>query len=212
VRPRLPGALRPAVFPEHDLLDDGVLLGLEYAGADLAGRDAAAAEIGQCRFRSTALTGTELDRAVISDCAFESCDLANLHAKDCGLLRVTVSGSRATGLSWAGGGVRETVFGSCRMDLASFRFATFKHTVFTDCRLTQADFTAADLRGARFERCDLSGTQFSQAQLTGTRFTGCTLDGIGGVTSMRGAVVDRTDALALAYSLASALGISIQDG
>jgi uncharacterized protein YjbI with pentapeptide repeats len=210
-RPKLPGTLSPAVFPQHDLSDGGVLSALEYAGADLAGRDAAAIEIDQCRFRSTALTGTELDRAVISDCLLESCDLANMRGKECGLLRVMASGCRMTGLSWAGGSVRETVFGSCRMDLVSFRFATFKHTVFTDCRLTQAEFTGADLRGARFERCDLSGAQFSQAQMTGTRLAGCTLDGINGVTSMRGAIVDRADALALAYSLASALGISIEE-
>jgi uncharacterized protein YjbI with pentapeptide repeats len=212
LRPRLPGTLGPAVLPLHDLRDGGVLLALEYAGADLAGRDVAAVEIDQCRFRSTSFTGTELDRAVICDCAFESCDLANIRAMDCGLLRVTVSGSRMTGLSWAGGSVRETALRSCRMDLASFRFTTFKHAVFTDCRLTQADFTAADLRGARFERCDLSGAQFSQAQMTGTRFAGCTLDGINGVASMRGAIVAGADALALAYSLASALGISIEDG
>jgi uncharacterized protein YjbI with pentapeptide repeats len=212
VRPRLPGSLRPAAFPLHDLSDGGVLQALEYAGADLAGRDVAAVEIDQCRFQGTALTGTELDRAVISDSVFESCDLANLRAQDCGLLRVAVSGSRMTGLSWAGGGVRETVFSSCRMDLVSFRFATFKHAVFTDCRLSQAEFSSADLRGARFERCDLSGAQFSGAQMTGTRFADCTLDGINGVTSMRGAIVFRADALALAYSLASALGISIEDG
>lgn len=212
VRPRLAGTLSPAVFPLHDLRDGGVLLALEYAGADLAGRDVAAVEIDQCRFLGTAWTGTELDRAVISDCVFESCDLANVRAMDCGLLRVTVSGSRMTGLSWAGGSVREAELRSCRMDLVSFRFTTFKHTVFTDCRLTQADFTGADLRSARFERCDLSGTQFSQAQMTGTRFAGCTLNGINGVASMRGAIVHGADALALAYSLASALGISIEDG
>jgi uncharacterized protein YjbI with pentapeptide repeats len=212
VRPRLPRALSPAAFPLHDLRDGGVHLALEYAGTDLAGRDIAAVEIDQCRFLNTAFTGTELDRAVISDSVFESCDLANIRASDCGLLRVAVSGCRMTGLSWAGGSVRETALRSCRMDLVSFRFTTFKHAVFTDCRLTQADFTGADLRGARFERCDLSGAQFSQAQMSGTRFTGCTLDSINGVTSMRGAIVHGADALALAYSLASALGISIEDG
>jgi uncharacterized protein YjbI with pentapeptide repeats len=57
------------------------------------------------------------------------------------------------------------------MDLASFRFGTFKTVVFTDCKLLQADFQAADLRGARFERCDLTGAQFSKAQMEGTRFS-----------------------------------------
>ena len=37
------------------------------------------------------------------------------------------------------------------------------------------------------------------------------LDGVGGVTSFRGAVVTSGDALGLAYTLASALGITIED-
>ena len=101
---------------------------------------------------------------------------------------------------------------TCRIDLASFRFSTFKGVVFTDCKLIQADFQDADLRGARFERCDLTSAQFSKAQMEGTRFADCNLSGIGGVTSLKGAIVKSRDALALTYSLASALGITIEDG
>jgi uncharacterized protein YjbI with pentapeptide repeats len=107
--------------------------------------------------------------------------------------------------------VRETVFSGCGMDMSSFRFSVFKRVVFADCKLRHADFQEADLRGARFERCDLTAAQFSKAQMEGTRFAHCTLAGLNGVTSLRGAIVTSEDALGLAYSLAGALGITIED-
>ena len=83
--------------------------------------------------------------------------------------------------------------------------------MFTDCRMEQADFTEADLRGARFTGCDLTGAQFTGAQMTGARLTRCELADIGGVTSMRGSIVTSADAVALAFILAGALGITIED-
>jgi uncharacterized protein YjbI with pentapeptide repeats len=209
--PKLPASLTLAKIPDDDLKDDGVYLSLEYVDIELSGRDVVSIEIDQCRYKNTNFGQTKLDRALISDSVFQSCDLANLQARDCSLVRVAVTGSRMTGLQWAEGGVRDTTFENCRMDMASFRFDNFKSVVFTDCKLTQADFQDADLRGARFERCDLTAAQFSKAQMEGTRFADCNLAGVGGVTSLRGSIVSSRDALALTYTLASALGITIED-
>jgi uncharacterized protein YjbI with pentapeptide repeats len=209
--PKLPASLTSAKLPDDDLRDDGVYLSLEYVDADLSKRDVASVEIDQCRFKTVNFGQTELDRALISDSVFEGCDLANLRGCDCSIVRAALSGSRMTGLVWAEGSVREAVLDGCRMDMASFRFSTFKNVVFSDCKLMQADFQEADLRGARFERCDLTAAQFSKAQMEGTRFADCTLDGVNGVTSLRGSIITSRDALALAYSLAGALGITIED-
>lgn len=209
--PKLPGTLRLAKMPDDDLKDDGVYLSLEYEDIDLAKRDAVSVEIDQCRYKNVSLGETELDRGLVSDSMFEGCDLANLRARDCSLVRVTLSGCRMTGLSWAGGGVREVEFSNCRMDMASFRFSMFKNVLFSGCKMEQTDFQEADLRGAHFERCDLSGAQFSKAQMEGTRFSDCSLAGINGVLSLRGAIVSSRDALALTYCLAGALGIKIED-
>jgi len=116
-----------------------------------------------------------------------------------------------TGMSWADGSLRDVSIENCRMDMAAFRFSKLKAVVFSDCKLGQADFQEADLRGARFERCDLAGAQFSRAQMEGTRLSDCVLDGVGGVMSLKGAIVTSRDALGLAYTLASALGIRIED-
>jgi len=47
--------------------------------------------------------------------------------------------------------------------------------------------------------------------MEGTRFSGCTLDALNGVTSMKGSIIKSRDCMALAYSLAGALGIRIED-
>src|SRR5216683_382538 len=207
VSPKLPAALSPAKFPDDDLKDDGVYKSLMYEDTEMAKRDVASIEIDQCRYKNVNFGQTELDRALISDSVFEVCDLANLRARDCSLVRVALSGSRMTGWSWVEGSIRGATFEGCRMDMASFRFSTLKGVVLANCKLAQADFQEADLRGTRFEHCDLSGAQFSKAQTEGTRFSDCTLAGINGVTSLRGSIIKSRDALALTYSLASALGI-----
>lgn len=211
VAPRLPVSLRPTKLPDDDFTDDGVCVTQAYEDIELLARDVASIEIDQCTFKRVNLGRTKLDRAIISDSVFQTCDLANLHARECSLVRIAISGSRMLGLSWTEGSVRETTFEDCRMDMASYRFSTFKGVVFADCKLVQADFQSADLRGARFERCDLTGAQFSNAQMTGTRLTDCDLSGINGVLSLKGAIVSSRDALSLSYTLASALGITIED-
>ena len=122
-----------------------------------------------------------------------------------------VISSRLTGLQWTKGAIRDTLFTDCRLDLSSFRFSKFSSVVFERCNLRQADFQHADLRGARFVDCELVAAQFSNAKVDGTSFVRCALDGIGGVTSLRGAQVRATDAVALLRTLAGALGITIVD-
>jgi uncharacterized protein YjbI with pentapeptide repeats len=209
--PDLPAELTAATLPDDDLKDGGVYLTLAFDDLDLSGRDAVGAEIDQCRYGNVNLSQSKLRRAMIRDAVFDRCDMANLRARDCMVSRTALGASRMTGLSWLDGGVRDVTFTDCRMDLVSFRASTFKYVVFAGCRLQQAEFGDADLSGARFERCDLSGAQFSGARLTGTRFSGCDLTEIGGVTSLRGAIITSADAMALAFTLASALGITISD-
>lgn len=211
IAPRLPASLSPAKLPDNDLDDEGVYVSLEYSDTELAGRAAVSIEIDQCHFRNTGFGQAKLGRAVISDTVFHTCDLANVRAHGCSLTRVAISGSRTLGLSWTSGILRDTVFDQCRMDLTSFRFSSFRTVVFTGCKLIQADFQEADLRGARFHGCDLTGAQFSKAQMQGTRFSNCDLTGINGVLSLNGAIVSGQDALALSYTLAAALGITIED-
>ena len=209
--PDLPAGLKAAALPGNDLDDGAICELLAYADADLSGRQAAGAEIEACTFANVNLSQGKLRRGLIRDVRFERCDLANLRALDSSLTRVELLASRMTGLSLTGDDLRDVRFDGCRVDLSAFRMSKFADVLFTGCRMAQADFTEADLRGARFEDCDLTGAQFSGARMTGTRFARCDLTEIGGVTSMRGAVITSGDAVTLAYILAGALGITIED-
>ncbi|MEU5944728.1 pentapeptide repeat-containing protein [Micromonospora sp. NPDC047465] len=209
-KPRPPSSLELAT-EDHDLENEATFRRLGFFDLDLSGRSADGVEFEQCRFKGSDLSGTQLDGAAFTDCLFESTNLANLRAEKSSMIRARLSTLRMTGVHWINGALRDVTVSECRLDLSSFRFTDFSSVVFEGCNLTRADFQNADLSGARFTNCDLTGAQFSQATMEGTRFANCVLVGIGGVTSMGGAVVAHQDLVALSYTLAGALGIRIED-
>ncbi|MCW2881667.1 MAG: putative low-complexity protein-like protein [Sphaerisporangium sp.] len=209
--PKLRAVLTSAGLAEQDLVSDGMYRSMEYKGIDLTSRDADTAEVEGCRFIDTRFSGTHLRRGGFSDVEMERCDLSNMSARSSTMHRAKITASRLTGMAWSECGFRDVLFETCRLDLAGFRFSTLKNTVFRDCTMLEVNFQNADLRGVRFERCDLTGTQFSNAQMEGARFADCVLLGIGGVTSLRGVTIKSRDAQGLVYSLASAMGILIED-
>ncbi len=207
--PDLPDKLDQAELAEAELTDGATLCGLALTDLDLSDRQAAGAELDQCRCRNVNFGQTRLNRTIIKDVEFDRCDLANLRARECSLSRVAATGTRMTGLTWITGIVRDVTFANCRMDLAFFSATKFINVVFTGCRLDQANFGETELAEVRFDNCDLVGAQFSGARLSETRFSSCDLTGVAGVTSLRGAIMSSSDALALAATFAQALGIRI---
>jgi uncharacterized protein YjbI with pentapeptide repeats len=208
--PIRPASLNPA-RPEHDLVNDAEHRLLSFLGSDLSGRSATSVEVTQCQFTDVDISGTTLDRAAFTDCVFDTSNLANLRADDSSLIRAELSVLRMTGFHWTGGLLHDVRFTGSRLDLSVFRFTDFTRVLFEQCNLTGADFANADLSGAQFIDCELRGAQFSHAKMAGTRFTHCTLVDIGGVTSWQGAIVCGHDIVALSYTLAAALDITIAD-
>ncbi|MEO5874871.1 MAG: pentapeptide repeat-containing protein [Streptosporangiaceae bacterium] len=191
---------------------DGEYLSVHYQDLDLSHRELESAQFERCRFTGSSLAGSPLRDVGFTDVEMASVDLSNSTARDLSILRGSITASRLTGMRWVECGFRDLLVEDCRADLASFRFSVFKPTVvFRDCNLREVSFQSADLRGARFERCDLTGAQFSHAQMAGTRFADCVLAGLGGVASLKGAIIKSTDAMALVYSLAASMGITIED-
>jgi uncharacterized protein YjbI with pentapeptide repeats len=211
VGPVIPRSLGEAGLADGEPVDDGVYLSMRFGPLDLSERDAEDAEYERCRFQETRLSGTGMRRAEFRDVEFGSCDLANLKLSDSRIFNVLIESSRLTGTSMTGCSLRDVLFSNCRADLSSFRFSRLKSVVFRDCNLTNANFQEADLSGARFERCKLSGAQFSNANMKGTRLSECDLYGVHGVQSFAGAIVATGDAQGLLLTLASAMGITIEN-
>jgi uncharacterized protein YjbI with pentapeptide repeats len=208
--PQLPPSRQIAVLPDYDVEDEATYRALDFLDLDLTGREAQSVEFDGCHFKGTDLGETVLDKSGFADCLVENCNLANLRASDASIRRVRISMSRMTGFQVINGGLRDVSFVDCRLDLSTFRFCTLTDVVFSECNLTRVDFTNADLSRARFVDCQLAGAQFSHANVSGTRFTRCELVDIDGVTSMRGAVVEGHNLIALAHTLAAGLGITIE--
>ncbi len=214
VRPSMPGSLVDAALPGDDLVDDGLRRALRYGGLDLSGRTARLVDIDGCRLVGTSLAGSTVDRLSVLDSIFERCDLANLALSSSSLIRVELTGCRATGLVASGTLLRNVTLHSCTADLSAFRFATFTKVELVDCRLQGADFIGADLTGATFRRCDLTRAELSQAKARGALFVDCVWDGVRGVTSLAGATVVHSsplDAHAFMLATAGSLGIVIAD-
>jgi uncharacterized protein YjbI with pentapeptide repeats len=205
--PRMPRDLITAELPRHDLRDDERYQSLEYTGIDLSHRDVDSAEFERCRFHDTSLSGSVVARVGFSSVEISRCDLSNSQARSASVTAVSISSSRLTGMALVEAGFHGVLFDTCRGDLANFRFGTFRNVIFRNCLMTESNFQEADLRGVRFEKCKLNLSQFSNAKMEDVIFTECEMMGIGGVTSLRGATIQTLDAYALAQTLASAIGI-----
>ena len=183
---------------------------LEVGRDGCAGVRAAGFEMEQCRFVGTDLSSGAWQNGVWRDCRLESVSLAGVVGQRCSLLRSQVMGARATGLQWTDGVVKDVSFSDCRIDLAGFRFTRFSHVEFVGCRMAEVDFTGADVSGVRFVDCDLQGAKLHEAKAVGARFEGCRLEEVSGVEALAGATISAADVLPLAYTLAGALGISLE--
>jgi uncharacterized protein YjbI with pentapeptide repeats len=124
---------------------------------------------------------------------------------------VEIESSRLTGTVLADATLSDVTVRGCRVDLASFGFSRLQRVTFEDCQLEQADFLDARLHSVRFHDCDLSRADFRGAQLKDCEFRRCGLEGVDGVTSLRGAWLERSAIVELAGTWAGALGIQVLD-
>ena len=196
--PRLVESLAPfeTLNPRLDELDrlDAVSLSrISFAGQSSKNLSIEHSILSHVGFNATKLTGLRL-----VDLRLNDCDLANADWPRVFVNRAELHECRLTGLSAAEGEFRDTVFDTCKADLAGFRFATFKAVRFENCQLAEADFQGADLSGVVFKDCDLSGCEMSGAKLEGADLRGSKIDGLKiSPTGIRGAILDPTQAITL---------------
>ena len=180
-------------------------------GVSLEERSAPDLRLTESRLDDVRLDGCEAAGLTLTDVVVAGGSWANLRAVRGSLTRVEAREVRATGADFAETELRDVVFESCRLDLASFRFARLARVAFLDCRLDEADFHGATLSSVRFERCGLRRASFENVSFSQSELSACEWDGVVGAESLAGTRIPIADVLQLAPALAAALGISIVD-
>lgn len=197
-----------------DLSDDAVVQRTEFGTVGGgAGAVADLAEIEECRFRGTSLSGAVLRKVTISDVEFDACDLAVLAAEDSSWTRVAIADSRVSGLQVTGATLQYVGLDRSQATDSLWRFAKLKRVRFVECNLTGADFTGCNFEEVELIRCDLTGVSFSQARVKGLRLAECSFARVTGLTALRGATIvlaDPLDGLDLLGPMASDLGIRLE--
>ncbi|MFX4273777.1 pentapeptide repeat-containing protein [Propionibacteriaceae bacterium Y1685] len=207
----------PADLPEVSqvsIVDDAVITDQQVVRADGSGARARLVDLETLRWHGSSLSGAQIDKLSLTDCAFTECDLAVLAAPESSWNRVLLANCRMSGFSAAGATVQYVEVTDAVADLASWRFARLTRVRFTGGRWTQADFVGTTFDDVVFTDCDLTRADFSQAVVKKARFDNCRFDGVGGMDSLRRSVIsydDPTDALGLLGPMAHGLGITLED-
>lgn len=214
---RLSGISTPRLLPAPAPLRDPDLVdGTDWAGVDVTGDvggdiEVDGVELSSTRLANLRLTGRRIDRLRMVDVLVEDCELSGVNIPAANLVRVEFRRCRMSGLSAPNLRARHVRYIDCRADGASFRMSNWDSAELSEVDLREADFHAATLAGARFLGCDLTGADFSTAKAAGVALHRSTLEGIRGADSLRGAVINSDQILALAVPLFGALGIVVDD-
>src|SRR4051795_6945302 len=104
-----PLSLKPGDVADGESWEDVVVV-----ETSLTGIDARALGFSDSEFDGTDLSGAKLQNLFLVDCSLRRANLANTVVRNGSMRRVTVAGSRLTGLQWTGGGGREAAGAGCR--------------------------------------------------------------------------------------------------
>ncbi len=165
----------------------------------------------ELRLEKVNATQTKLERTSFSDVEFVSCDLIATSFPDSSWRRVSITGSRCSGLQLQTSTLHDISFVDCKLNLANFRFSKLKDVCFKDCVLDEADFYGAELLRVAFQNCHLNKTEFSTSKHRSTDFRTSDIVNIRGVTSLAGSIIDSIQLVTLAPVLASVLSIDVRD-
>ena len=157
------------------------------------------------------IVGLDLDRPEFLDLRLTDCDISGIVATGFVARRVTLTGTRLRGLTFAKGQYDDGLVEDCTTAELSLRFSRLRHVVFRNCDLSGADFYNSTFEHVTIDRCDLQRATFDAASVKCLSITNCNLVAIRGVAGLSGAQVDASDLPALAPSLASDAGILIRD-
>jgi uncharacterized protein YjbI with pentapeptide repeats len=153
--------------------------------------------------------GDSFSRGRLTDVELVRCDLAGCDFSEAKLTRVTFVDCRAIALEAGQAHLRDVAFIDCVLRDANLRLAKLHGVRFEDSGLVAAEFIGSQLDDVVFVSSDLSHADFTQVRCAAVDLSGARLDDLEGVGSLAGCSISEDQAIGLAPSLASALGLTI---
>ena len=192
--------------PEDEAVwDESVVTGT------FAGLPDACVEVTRSVVRSVPFTGTQFEEFAATDVVFDGCEFSGAGLVQANLVRVEFRNCRLRASAFGAAVVHDVRFVDCQLDDASLRMCRGDHVGFEGCSMRSADLYGSELAQVHLYNCDLTGAELSHAKLRGARLHGSTLDGVHGVESLHGTVIDAALAVPLGLLLLGAAGITIDD-
>jgi uncharacterized protein YjbI with pentapeptide repeats len=198
--------------PAPDELVDDDVWSMVLATGDYVGQRAEGIEMGDVVVRGGRWSGVVLDGWRAFDVTFEDADLSGFSLLDEPVLQnVTFTRCRLTGANFAGARLRNVTFEGCTLDDANLRMLDAEGVVFNDAVLVGADLHAAKFTEVRMRGCDLRGSDWNESRLKTVDLRGSRLEDVRGADRLRGVTIESSQVVPLAYSLAVAMGLTIDD-
>jgi uncharacterized protein YjbI with pentapeptide repeats len=183
---------------------------VDFLDLDLAGQVADDAAFLACRIERCGLDRVSMRRTRISECLLAdihavSVDLADSVWRDSLLTGGRLGAMTASGATWTSVRVR-----GGKLDFVDLGRSRLLDVVFEGCVIGELDLTGAQLRSVRFVACTVDELNVEGARLSEVDLTGATLRTLGGLGSLRGAIVGPEQLLDLAPLLAAHVGLEVR--
>jgi uncharacterized protein YjbI with pentapeptide repeats len=189
---------------------DGDLEDVFLRDVDVTNCHIVSLELSGVKLEKTTLTSAQLERISARDISMKHCDLSAAHLENGAINRAEFINCRMTGVDFSRSTLHDALFRGCKVDMANFRFADLRRVKFVDCTFAEADFLGATLHSVAFESCRLERTILDQVKCKQLDLRTSELQEISGWKSLKGAIIDDLQLVAVAPYLANELGIIVR--
>ncbi len=209
--PKLPIVLDDAQNLAQFIEREEALSTASFQDEDISGLQTRGVEASELKLEKVNFSQAKLDKSDFTDVQLSGCELAATTFADSGWRRVLVEKSRCSGIQLQNTFLKDVTFVGCKLNMANFRFAKLINVCFKDCDLEEADFYMAELTNVSFEACTLNKLEFSSSTLKKVDLRTSVITDVTGIRNLSGAIIDSTQLIALAPTLAQGLGIQVKD-
>lgn len=157
---------------------DGVVVGRDFADADISGRLLGHVEFEDVTFERCSLAQTDIHRASFSDVTLTDCDLTGAHVSQSYWNGCTLRDCRAVGADLTKSYLRATRLHGCNLGFVNLSESKLEGVGLVECDLHEASLARVKLRRTTFGQCDLTRAELFLTRLSGMDLSGNVLAGL----------------------------------